>query len=209
MHGAHVNSYLQEYHVTKILRLSTTSGGKGQLMKTRSNTAVAAGAYTLRRGVGVIDVWWPYMPQAGRYTTKVAAEQTEGRLCQLHINDARGAAPPLHLHRDADETFYVIDGDISFFVNEERTELGAGDFICVPKGVPHTYLVQSEQAEFLVAFAPAGVEGFFAELGIEAVAGHDAPLPAVPDPAEFARRADAYEIEVLGPPPTLTDGRYA
>jgi quercetin dioxygenase-like cupin family protein len=175
-------------------------------MNTNPDTAVLGEAYALASGAGVIDVWWPYVPEPGRYTTKVAAEQTDGRLCQLHITDRRGAAPPVHLHRDADETFYVIEGEIRFFAGQEQHELGAGGFICVPKGVPHSYLVESERAEFLVAFAPAGVERFFAELGIEAIAGERPPPSVIPDPAEFARRADAYEIEILGPPPTLTEG---
>lgn len=119
--------------------------------------------YVLPKDAGVIDVWWPFNPApvVGRYSTKVTGEQTRGRLFQMHVIDGRGAAPPLHIHHDADETFYVIEGEMTIFVGDERIEAGTGDFVFGPRGVPHAYLAQSEQAEFLVSFAPAGIEGFF------------------------------------------------
>lgn len=167
------------------------------------------GGYVLPKDAGVTDIWFP--PTAGRWRTKTAAEQTEGRLLQMLGIESRGSAPPLHVHHDADETWYVVDGRVAFFLGEQRVEAGPGDFVLGPKGVPHTYLVTSERAELLVSFAPAGVEGpagigldgFFREIGIPAVAGEAPPEPVPPDPEDFARRAAQYAIEILGPPPTL------
>jgi quercetin dioxygenase-like cupin family protein len=165
--------------------------------------------YMLPRDTGLTDIWFP--PTAGRYTTKTAAEQTEGRLLQMLCKESRGGAAPLHVHHDADETWYVLDGHVTILVGEERVEAGPGDFVLGPKGVPHTFLVTSERAEFLVSFAPAGVEGpsgigldgFFREIGIPVIPGEPAPDPVPPDPEDFARRAAQYAIEILGPPPTL------
>jgi mannose-6-phosphate isomerase-like protein (cupin superfamily) len=165
--------------------------------------------YALRREAGVTDVWFP--PTAGRFTFKTGAAQTEGRLLQVRCVEPRGAAAPLHVHHDADETWYVLDGELTVFVGDERFEAGPGDFVLGPKGVPHTFLVTSESAEFLVSFAPAGtqgpsgagLEGFFREIGIPAVPGEPQPEPVTPDPEDFARRAAQYGIEILGPPPTL------
>jgi mannose-6-phosphate isomerase-like protein (cupin superfamily) len=167
------------------------------------------GAYLLPRESGVTDVWVPHV--SGRWTTKTAAEQTEGRLLQMLGMESRGSAPPLHVHHDADETWYVLDGRLAFLLDGERVEAGPGDFVLGPKGVPHTYLVTSEQAELLVSFAPAGAEGpagigldgFFREIGIPVVAGERQPEPVPPDPEDFACRAAQYAIEILGPPPTL------
>jgi quercetin dioxygenase-like cupin family protein len=116
------------------------------------------GGYVLARGEGVIDVWWPYQPELGRYTTKVAAEQTDGRLFQLLCSDRRGGAPPLHIHHNEDEAFFVIAGEITFFVGDERIEATAGDFVFAPRGIPHAFLVKPERAEYLTSFAPAGAE---------------------------------------------------
>ena len=161
--------------------------------------------YVLPKDAGMMDVWWPFNPApvVGRLSTKVTGEQTQGRLFQMHVTDGRGAAPPLHIHHDADETFYVIEGEMTIFVGDERVEAGAGDFVFGPKGVPHAYLVQSDRAEFLVAFAPAGIEGFFAEIAPQVVPGKPTHDPVEPDPEEFARIAGRYAVEIVGPPPTL------
>ena len=171
---------------------------------TTSEKSTAQKGYALPEDAGVSDVWWRYGPDVGRYTTKVASEQTDGRLFQVLIKDRRGAAAPLHLHHDADETFYVIKGEMSFWVGDERFEAKAGDFVFGPKGVPHSFLAQSDEVEFLITFAPGGMEGFFSAVGIPVIARESRPVPGPPeDPEEFARLEKAYNVEVIGPPPTL------
>jgi quercetin dioxygenase-like cupin family protein len=169
---------------------------------TPTQEALGAG-YLLAKDSGVIDVWWPYQPHVGRYTVKIGSEQTDGRLFQLLCRDRRGGAPPRHVHHREDETFYVIAGEISFFVGDQRIEATAGDFVFAPKGVPHAFLVKSDRAEYLTSFSPAGAELFFAEIAPRVVPGESAPLPSEPDPEEFARIASSYGIEIVGPPPTL------
>ena len=159
--------------------------------------------FLLDKDSGVVDVWWPYQPQVGRYTGKIGAEQTDGRLFQLLCRDRRGGAPPLHIHHREDETFYVIAGEITFFVGDRRIEARTGDFVFAPKGVSHAYLVTSDHAEYLTSFSPAGAERFFAEVAPSVVPGEPAPSPSEPDPEEFARIAASYGIEIVGPPPTL------
>ena len=169
---------------------------------TRTQEQLDAG-YLLDRDSGVIDVWWPYQPQVGRYTGKIGAEQTDGRLSQLVCRDPRGGAPPLHIHHREDETFYVIAGEITFFVGDQRMEATAGDFVFAPKDVSHGFLVTSDHAEYLTSFSPAGVERFFAEVAPSVVPGESGPSPSEPDPEEFARIAASYGIEIVGPPATL------
>lgn len=169
-----------------------------------TGTRAARAAYVLPTGVGVSDLWFPSNPVGpGRYSIKVAAQQTERRLSQVHMIEQRGAAPPLHRHLDADETIYVIDGQLSIFFGDERVEARAGDFFFVPKGSVHTWLVRSERVEAFLTLAPAGLEGFFAEVGAPVVAEEPALGPMDVDPEEMNRRARAYGVEILGPPPTL------
>jgi quercetin dioxygenase-like cupin family protein len=157
--------------------------------------------YAFGKEAGVTDVWWP---PGGRYTIKTAAEHTDGRLLQMLCTDARGAAPPLHMHPDVDETFYLIDGELTILVGDERIEAGPGDFVFGPKGVPHTYVARSEQAEFLATFAPASMDRFFEELGgVRVVPGEPAPAASYPDPVAFARGAAKWGVEIVGPPLTL------
>jgi quercetin dioxygenase-like cupin family protein len=159
--------------------------------------------YVLSKDRGLIDVWWPYQPQVGRYTAKIGSEQSGGSLFQLLCRDRRGGAPPLHIHHREDETFYVIAGEITFFVGGQRIEATAGDFVFAPKDTPHAFLITSDRAEYLTTFFPAGVEQFFAEVAPRVMPGEPAPSPSEPDPAEFARIAASYGIEIVGPPPTL------
>src|SRR4051794_16082602 len=113
-------------------------------------TATSTKAYALGSEEGIADLWWPYGPVVGRYIVKAAAEQTDGRLIQLVVRDFRGAATPLHIHRDTDESFYVIDGAITVVVGDERFEATSGDYVLAPMGVPHAFVVTSERVELLV-----------------------------------------------------------
>lgn len=167
--------------------------------------AITNKAYVLAEDAGVYDIWFPSVPrEPGRYRAKVAAEQTAGRLSQVHMVERRGAAPPVHMHHDADETLYVIDGEVSVFLGDERIEAGAGSYVFVPKRAVHTWLVRSRQASMLLTLAPAGLEGFFAEVGLPASPGEPSK-PIDVDLQEMNRRAEAYGVEFLGPPPTLDD----
>jgi mannose-6-phosphate isomerase-like protein (cupin superfamily) len=154
--------------------------------------------YALTKGDGLSDVWWF---GGGRYSVKAGGDQTEGRLYQIHVVEQRGSGPPLHIHHNADETFYIVDGLLGFLVGEERLEVGPGNFVFGPKGVPHAYVACSEQAEFLAPFAPASMDRFFEELGgVPVVPGEPAPVASYPNPEEFARGAAKWGVEIVGPP---------
>jgi quercetin dioxygenase-like cupin family protein len=160
-------------------------------------------AYLFGEDAGIADVWWPFSSGVARYTQKITGTETDGRLFQMVVTEPRGGAPPLHVHRDADETFYILDGELTFYADGEQIAASPGDFVFVAKGCAHTFLVRSPQARMLVTFGPAGVEGFFTELGTDATARHGKPAPQAPDPVLFARVADVYGMDIVGPPPTL------
>jgi mannose-6-phosphate isomerase-like protein (cupin superfamily) len=172
-------------------------------------TTTTAAPYALTSGHGTTDLWWPYGPTTGRYTFKTGGEQTDGRLTQFLATEYRGAATPLHIHRDADETFFVVSGTIAVVVGDERFEVESGGFVFAPMGVPHAFVVVSEQAEILVTFAGAGakgpeglgVEGFFREVAPPVIDGDPTPDPSIPDIARFASKMDDYGIDLVGPPP--------
>ena len=157
--------------------------------------------YALVKGTGISEVWFY---GGARISVKVEGTHTGGRLYQVHIVEQRGSGPPLHIHHNADETFYVVDGEMSIVVGDERIEAGPGDFVLGPQGVPHAYVARSPQAELLATFAPASMDRFFEELGgIPVVPGQPAPAASYPDPEEFARAATARGVEIVGPPLAL------
>ena len=163
--------------------------------------STTANAYLLTDDAGVGDVWWPFSAGVGRYTHKLTGAQSEGRLFQMVVTEPRGAAPPLHIHHDADETFYVIDGDVTFYVDGGEIAAGPSDFVFVGRSSPHAFLVRSEQARMFVTFGPAGIEGFFSELGTDARRSEAPPAPEAPDPELFASVAARYAMDIVGPPP--------
>src|SRR4029078_11069148 len=115
----------------------------------------------------------------------------------------RGGAPPLHIHRREDETFYVIAGEITFFVGDPRVEGTGRDFVFAPKGVSHAFLVTSDHAEYLTSFSPAGAERFFAAVAPSVVPGEPAASPSEPDTHAFAQIAARHGIDMVGAAPTL------
>src|SRR2546423_1732108 len=110
--------------------------------------------HVLAAGQGTADIWW----KTGRIIVKLTAQQTGGSFSQVESIDPRGTATPLHIHRNEEESFYVLEGELSLFIDGERIDVGAGAYALVPRGVPHAYVVRSERARMLVTFSPGGFE---------------------------------------------------
>jgi quercetin dioxygenase-like cupin family protein len=157
--------------------------------------------YCLASGEGLADVWW----KTGRVTVKTSARETAGGFSQVEISDPRGTAPPMHIHHHDDEAFYVLDGELTLFADGARIDAGPGDYVFVPRGTEHAYLVRSSMCRVLVTFSPAGFEDVFVEAGVVAT-GSEPPADAVlPSPEEFVRLLAPYGCEITGPPPALAD----
>jgi quercetin dioxygenase-like cupin family protein len=155
--------------------------------------------YRIPAGEGLANVWW----KTGRMTVKVTGAETGGSFSQVETEDPRGTATPLHVHHNEDETFYVIEGEVTIIAAGERIDLSAGDYAFAPRGVPHAYIVRSERARMLGTLSPAGLEELFVELG-EPATGSEPPAEEVMPPIpELVRRFGAYGCEILGPPPSL------
>ena len=104
-----------------------------------------------------------------------------------------GHMPPLHVHHNEDEAFYLLEGEATLFLPGEEIEAQAGDYVVAPRGVPHAYRVGDRPARWLVISKPSGFERFVAEVAEGAIA----------DPAGLAETAARHDIEILGPPGAL------
>jgi quercetin dioxygenase-like cupin family protein len=140
-------------------------------------------------------------------TFKATAEQTAGRMWAKELLAPRGMAAPVHRHTREDEAFYVLDGEVSVYVGDDVVRAGQGDFLWAPRGVPHTFCVESAQARMLVVSTPGGFDGFFFETG-EPAGARTAPPPASepPDLDALVAALDRYGVAVLAPPPAPTAG---
>ena len=164
-------------------------------------TVIVTKPYRFASGEGLADVWW----KSGRITVKTAGAETGNAFSQIETDDPRGSGPPLHLHHNEDETFYVLEGEVTVQVGDERIDLNAGDFLFGPRGIAHAYIVRSERARMLVTASPGGIEEVFVSLGVP-VTGSEPPTDAVMPPMdELIRLFAEYGCEIVGPPLSLSD----
>jgi quercetin dioxygenase-like cupin family protein len=134
-------------------------------------------------------------------TIKSSAQTTGGQVAVTENLAPRGAGSPLHVHRREDEWFYVLDGELTFWVDGRVVVASAGSFVYGPRDIPHTFIVSSDEARFLLVTEPAGFEEFVREVG-EPAQRLEIPPPATepPDVERLARVAATYGIEIVGPP---------
>ncbi|MFC3642525.1 cupin domain-containing protein [Aquibium oceanicum] len=104
------------------------------------------------------------------------------------------SGPPRHVHRDADETFVVLSGDVQFWLEGETFTRGPGQAVFVPRGKGHTFrVVGGEPSRSIVILTPGRFEGFFREMA-EGRFRIPEDMPAVVDSA--AR----FQLTFTGPP---------
>lgn len=133
---------------------------------------------------------------------KATGAETGGKYSLVEELCSRGFATPWHVQGREDESFLVVDGEVTFFVGDELIEATAGSYVFLPQGIPHAFRVDSGTAHLFNLITPAGFEDFFFDLSVPA---QELVLPPPPDlPPDFgavAAAAARYGCEILGPPP--------
>jgi mannose-6-phosphate isomerase-like protein (cupin superfamily) len=134
-------------------------------------------------------------------TIKAAGAQTRGGLTVAEFLNPAGFAPPLHRHLVEDEMFHVLSGTAEFRCDAQTFTAGPGDFVFLPVGLPHTFLVGLEEPlHFLQITTPSGFEDFAMAAGGAALERR-IPDPEPIDPVAMGHAAAQHSIEILGPPP--------
>jgi quercetin dioxygenase-like cupin family protein len=124
----------------------------------------------------------------------VDGDETGGRFSVLDMVEVPPRhMPPLHVHHEQDEWFYVVEGEVTLHLPGRSIACRPGDYVVAPRGVPHAYEVGERPARWLVTSNPAGFERFVAEVA----------ALAQPDPERLTAVAREHGIEILGPPGTL------
>ncbi len=98
-----------------------------------------------------------------------------------------GQGPPPHVHRHHDELFYVLEGRVGFLLEEEAVDAPAGTVVLVPRGTRHGFS-RPPGARLLAVTVPAGLAGFFRELGAAVAEGR----PSAETRAALAGRYDSH-----------------
>jgi quercetin dioxygenase-like cupin family protein len=136
--------------------------------------------------------WW-----LGSLTlTKVTREASRGAMDIVDHRVPAGYAPPLHIHDDQDEVFYVIDGEFAVRCADQHWQAGPGSLVFLPRQIAHGFTVSDGgPGRTLLINAPAGFADVIAELGVPAselvLPGPEVPMP---DPGRVAAVSQAHGI---------------
>ncbi len=125
---------------------------------------------------------------------KASAETTGGAFALLEAAEPPNFGPPMHIHRDAAEAFYVLEGEYRIFIEAEAHICPAGSFIFIPSGIRHGFRVGGVPSRKLNLYTPAAMVGYFDDLSA-AVAADEVDAGGLDD---IARR---HGMEVIGPVP--------
>jgi len=120
------------------------------------------------------SVWY-----SGHLMTFLAtAEDTQGKFALIEAVARKGNVPPPHIHHREEETFYVLEGEMTFSVGGQTIKATPGTMVCLPRDVAHSFVIDSEQGRVLILLTPAGLEGWFKEFS------EPAPAMTLPPPVE-------------------------
>ena len=141
-------------------------------------------------------------PGGGRYidlgafgmTVKATTDETDGAFTLLEAAEPPDFGPPMHIHHDCAEAFYVLEGEYIMFLGDEERACPAGSFIYVPVGTVHGFRVGKTASRKLNLYIPAAMVGYFDHLSDAIKAGEatDTKLEVI---------ATRYSVEVVGPVP--------
>jgi quercetin dioxygenase-like cupin family protein len=137
-------------------------------------------------------------------TVRVRHDEGEDGISVLESLARHGQSPPLHVHQTEDEIFHVLEGELRVRAGDTESSIGAGETILAPKGVRHTYRVESpEGARWLVITRRGDFERFVRAVSRPAEQPQ-LPMPEGPPTPEqanaLAAAAREHGIEFVGPP---------
>jgi len=145
----------------------------------------------------------PVVRLHGEATALVAGDEETRGAYALRENSAppRFAAVPLHIHRDAEEAFSVLEGELVVHAGGAQLRVPAGGFVLVPRGVVHAIAnAGTGVVRWLTIVSPASQAGW-----VEAEHELISESGAAVDPDRLAAIHRRFGLELVGPPPPLPD----
>ena len=149
-------------------------------------------------------------PTGPAMVIKAGASDTDGAYAFIEYTHAAGAAgPPAHIHHEHEESFYVLEGQLTLLLGDQTITVEAGGFALVPRGMVHRPSNTSgERVRFFFITSPA-TDGFFVEMSELMAATRGQPSPAQLREigsrwdSEFVDLPDADEVVMFNESDTL------
>ncbi len=93
----------------------------------------------LKTGEGRSYSWNEYL-----FTVKAGAAETERGVSFMEFFTRKGDEPPVHVHEEEDEIFYVLDGDLTIRCGDESFQVAPNGFVFLPRNIPHGFTIHSD-----------------------------------------------------------------
>ena len=135
------------------------------------------------------------------YRFLATGDDTNGKYASWEAIVPPGGGPPPHVHSREEEGFYILEGEITLQIGDQRLVAGPGMFANMPVGTPHSFKNESSRpAKMLISVAPAGLEMMFFEFGVPLPEGATtAPPPTKEEIEKLLAVAPKYGIEIRLP----------
>jgi quercetin dioxygenase-like cupin family protein len=147
--------------------------------------------YSLAREEGQA-VWFLGLPTF----IKATDEQSGGAFGLIEQVVPVGFESPYHVHHAEEESFFVLEGELTFISGERQMIGTAGSYTFLPRDIPHGFKVTGDKpARFFILATPAGFEQFIIDMS------NPEPPAGPPDMDKLMSLAAKYNIEILGPLP--------
>jgi mannose-6-phosphate isomerase-like protein (cupin superfamily) len=130
------------------------------------------------------------------------ASSTGGTFGLTEVWAPRGHGSGLHRHTRDDESFFVIEGELTVWLGDVGpTQLPAGCLVTLPRGTPHAFEVTSDVARFCAICTPAGGEELVRLVGTPAARAALPPPPQTIDGAAIPAALAQLGQQIVGPRP--------
>lgn len=124
--------------------------------------------------------------------TKISTKDTDGMFSVFEFIGKQKVGPPLHLHFEQDEVFYVVEGEYLFQLDKEQSVAKVGDTVFLPRNVPHTWFQISDTGKLIYLLQPSGkFEEFFQKFSL---------MKELPPMDEMQKFYIAHGMKIMGPP---------
>jgi mannose-6-phosphate isomerase-like protein (cupin superfamily) len=144
----------------------------------------------VERGDGrLIDIY------SNEISIKISSRDTGGEYTVFESWTEPLSGPPLHLHHEQDECWYILEGHYRFQVDGKDLYASNGDTVLAPRGTRHTFqCIGTTPGRLLTTVIPGGLDLFFEEIETLVSAG------TAPDPVQLVPIFQKHRLELLGPP---------
>lgn len=133
------------------------------------------------------------------YRFLATGAETGGAYASFEALVPPGGGPPPHVHSREAESFYVLEGEMTFRAGEETMRATAGTFVHLPPGLAHSFKNESDApARMIITVTPGGLEEMFFEVGVPLPEGTTTALPPTHEEIErLLAAAPRYGVEIL------------